>query len=860
MSYLILIVIAPFAIGGIFNAPAVNAQVEYCDIYVGNEKVFSVTNTPLMPALERGEQINERIRNFVADSTLDPKDLEIRTGIDRVPVISYGDNVLLAVATQDSIAADKSELALAHDWLAKLQQRITEARKEAGIKTDPATGEHPKAAQDDSKPKSTGLSEHAVLLLFVEIAILLFASLACGEIMVRFGQPAIIGQIVAGLLLGQTFFGLLFPDLSVQLFPRDGSQSKLIEVISWIGVSFLLMLTGMETDTAMLKRLGRPALYIALLGVVIPLAVGAALSVLLPDRLMVDPQNKLPFAVFVGTVFAASSVPVVAKVLMDMKMIRLELGQLIMAASLSHDLLTCLLLALIVVLAGSENDSGGNPIVTATVGTICFLLVTYFGRPLIFRALRWVNDNITSSNGLITSMIVFLLVSAAITQSLGVHIVLGAFVAGLILSQAPVINHKVVGPIETVTMAFFAPVFFASAALNVNLTSLLDPQLGIITLLLSLAALASKLVACRAAGKLTGLGLWESLSIGVGANAKGSLGLILAMLGYSLQIITLDMFAVVIFISLFSTAIAAPFMKMTVAKVKVTDEERERMRREERQSRTILSTIRRVLWPTTGRGRNSFIAHLLNSIGQKQVIETTVLYVQESTRPDENPFKKISNEIDKKRVGLLKRKVISEATIDVIVEEVNRGYDLLIMSTDMPSADANHVFGPLVDKVIQKTPSRVLVVYEPDSTQTRTIKRVLVPVSGSELSVWAAEFGISLAKSLDAKVTCLSIVDSDSEELYGEETRSGQKIEANLSLEIELTLKELAAALDVDFDSILAQTTSHPAQAAVFTAQQHEIDLIVLGAEPKFGKELFLGHTINFVLRNAPCAVAVLKM
>src|SRR5262249_875074 len=190
-----------------------------------------------------------------------------------------------------------------------------------------------------------------------------------------------------------------------------------------------------------------------------------------------------------------------------------------------------------------------------------------------------------------------------------------------------------------------------------------------------------------------------------------------------------------------------------MAKVKVTDEEKERMRRDERQARTILSSIRRVLWPTTGRGRNSFIAHLLNSIGHKQVIETTVLYVQESTRPDESPFKKIANEIDKKRVGLLKRKVISEATIDVIVEEANRGYDLLVMSTDMPSADANYVFGSLVDKVIQKTPSRVLVVYEPDTTITRTIKRVLVPVSGSELSVAAAEFGISLAKSLDARVT-----------------------------------------------------------------------------------------------------------
>lgn len=845
--------------GGVIIAPEAQAQVEYCDIYVGHEKVFSVSNTQIMPALERGERINERIRNYLADKSLNPKEFGIRTGLDGVPVICYGDTVLLGVTRQDAISANTTQLLLAQDWLTRLQTRILEARKAAGVQEAHTPEEHGNG-QEESRTKNPGLSEHAVLLLFVEIALLLFTSLVCGQIMVRLGQPAIIGQIAAGLLLGQSCFGLLFPDLSAQLFPRDGSQSKLIEVISWLGVSFLLMLTGMETDTAMLKRLGKPALYIAIIGVVGPLLVGALLSLLLPDRLICDPHNKLPFAVFVGTIFAASSVPVVAKVLMDMKMIRLELGQLIMAASLSHDLLTCLLLAVIVVLAGSGQDDGGNPILKATVGTICFLLATYFGRPLIFSALRWINDHISSRDGLTTSMIVFLLISAAITQSLGVHIVLGAFAAGLILSQAPVINHKVVGPLETVTMAFTAPIFFASAGLNVNLTSLLDPELGNITILLSILALASKLISCKAAGKLSGLGLWESLAIGVGANAKGSMGLILAMLGYSLEIITLDMFAIVIFISLFSTAVAAPLMKFTMAKVSISDEEKERMRREERQSRTILSTIRRVLWPTTGKGRNSFISSLLNSIGHKQVIETTVLYVQESTRPDESPFKKIAGLIDKKTVGLLKRKVISENTIDAIVEEANRGYDLLIMSTELPQADADYVFGPLVDEVILRTPSRVLVVYEPDVTTTRTIKKVLVPVSGSELSVAAAEFGISLAKSLNAKVTGLSIVEGGSEGLYSEETQSGQKIEANISSEIETTLKELAVALDVAFDSILVQTTSHPAEAAVLTAQQHDIDLIVLGAEPKFGKELFLGHTINFLLRNAPCAVAVLKM
>lgn len=860
-SFLILVILL-FA-----TIPVAQAIVEFCDIYAGDNKIFAVTNTQLLSAIERGEQINEKVRHLVTDSGVDLSRIEIKTGLDGVPVLELDGIVICGVTLQDAREANKTQLALADEWRDKIQRSVAVLRS-SNAKNKNVDQQTQHSSKDASKTKETrrstdspSLSEHAVLLLFIEISILLFASLLCGELMVMIGQPAIIGQILAGLLLGQSFFGLFFPDLSAQLFPSDGSQSRLIEVISWIGVSFLLMLTGMETDTAMLKKLGRPALYIGLIGLLGPLLLGSTVAFFLPDSLIGDPQNKIPFSVFLGTVFAASSVPVVAKILMDMKMLRLELGQLVIAASLSHDLLCCLLLAIIVVLSGTGDEASANPIIKATVGTVCFLLVIYFGRKVIFMILRWVNDHLSTRDGLITGMVVLLLASAATTEALGVHIVLGAFAAGLILSNAPVVNHKVVRPLEIVTMAFFGPIFFASAGLNVNLTSLLDPTLGTITVLLSLAALGIKVLSCQFAGKLSGLGTWESISIGIGANAKGSLGLILATLGYSLNIITLDMFAIVIFVSLFSTAVAAPLMKFSMSKVKVSAAEVENMKKEERQARTILGRIRRVLWPSSGKARNTLFAHLLNILGQKQIIETTALYVKPATEQKaDHPFSSISKLVDRKHVGFEKRTVTSDSPIDVIVEEANRGYDLVLMATDEPQADANFVFGNLVDNVMLQARSRVLVLYEPDATIDRQIKKVMIPVSGSELSMTAAELGIALAKSLNASITCLSIAESGSEILYGEETQSGQQIDKNVSDEIESSLRELAIALEVPFDAMLVQTAAHPAQAAVLTAQQNDIDLIVVGAEAKIGPGLFLGHTVNFLLRNAPCAIAVLKL
>jgi Kef-type K+ transport system membrane component KefB/nucleotide-binding universal stress UspA family protein len=824
--------------------------VEYCDVYVGPQKVFTVTNTPVMSAVDRAQNISSHIQAILSDPKLNPTHLSIRHSVDGVPVIQLDNVAICAVSAEDSAASGKSAQTLAEDWMQTLKTKLTEAKEKA-----PTTAT---AAVHDSKT----LNEHAVLLLFLEIGILLLASLCFGELMVRLGQPAIIGQILAGLVLGQTFFGNFFPDVSVQLFPQDSSQSKLIEAVSWIGVSFLLMLTGMETDTSMLKRLGKPLLYLAFIGLLVPLIIGAGLSFLLPERLRGDPAGGLAFAVFVGTVFAVSSVPVVAKILMDMKLLKRDVGQLVLSASLSHDLLCCLLLAVIAVLAGSGGSSGNSPLLTAIFGTIAFVAVVYFGRPVFFAILRWVNDKVSTSDGLITAMIVMLLLGAATTQALGIHIVLGAFAVGVILSQAPVINHKVVRPLEIVTMGFFAPIFFASSGLNVNLGTLLEPQLAGITLFLCAASMASKLVGCYIAGKLTNLGAWESLAVGVGANAKGSMGLILAMLGYSLHIITLDMLAIVIFVSLFSTAVAPPLMKWTLTKVQITQEETERLAKEERRGRTILSSIRRVLWPTSGKSRNRFIGKLLDSIGRRQVIETVVLWVKTSasTLSTDKPFTSIAEAIDTKHVGLVKRTVKSNDPSEAIIEEANLGYDLLVMATDKPTAGAEHVFGKLVDNVILNTSTRVLVVYDPDQTNDREIKKVVVPVSGSELSVSAGEFGISLAHSLGAKITLLNIAESELVDLYSEETRSGEKIQRNITNEIEGSLKELAQALNVDFTAILLQAATHPAQAIIMAAQQHNADLIVLGAEPKMGKGLFLGHTINFVLRNAPCAVAILKL
>lgn len=837
--------------------------VEYADVMLGPQKLFSVTNTKFMSAAQRAQTIASRLSRAMSDPTVNPAQLEIRRGLNDVPVITLADESICTATDQDASSFGVTRGALTTDWFNKIRTALSQERTAAtqGAKS-PAALASEEQRQKQSR-RSASLSEHAVLLLFLQIALLLLSSLICGEVMVRLGQPAIIGQILAGVLLGHTVMGNLFPDWSLFLFPEADSQSKLIQVVSWIGVSFLLMLTGMESDASVFKRLGKPALAFAVIGLVGPLVVGALVSYLVPAEYLEDPTQRMAFALFLGTVFAVSSVPVVGKLLSDMHLLKRDVGQLVLSASLAHDLLCCLLLAVIAVLAGTGSEGGGgtSPLLIAVLGTIGFLAVMYFGRPVFFALLRWVNDKISTSDGLITAIVVLLLLCAATTQALGVHIVLGAFAAGVILSQAPVINAKLVRPLETVTMGFFAPIFFASACLNVDLTVLLQPKLAIITILLSLVAVISKLVACYGAGKVSGPGTWESISVGIGANAKGSMGIILAMLGRALNLITTDMFAIVIFIALFSTAIVPALLKWSLSKVVVTPEEEKRVSKQERQSRTIINSIRRILWPTAGTGaHNLFIAKLINSCAKHQVIETTVLWVKGKETQASKPFADILHAVDRKHVGVMTRTVKSSKIVEAITEEANRGYDLVVMMEDKPSGGADYVFGKLTDNVILHTSTRALIVCAPQHFVDKPIERVLVPVSGSDLSLSAGEFGISLAHALKAKVTCVCIHEPDASELYSTETQSGQKIQNSITNEIEESLTELAEALEVDFNTKLLGTEAHAAQAILLAATQNKSDLIVLGAEPKLGKGLFMGHTINYILRHAECPVIVLKL
>ncbi len=188
------------------------------------------------------------------------------------------------------------------------------------------------------------LGHHELLLVLLEISVLLLVARGLGELMRRFDLPPVVGELLAGVVLGPSLFGAVFPSFQGHIFPRIQEQSDLLAVVSWLGVLMLLIVTGLETDLNLIVRKGKTALLISLGGIIVPFVTGFGLGWLLPETFLADPTKRLVFSLFIATAMSISAVPVIAKVLMDLKLIRRDIGQITLAAGMTDDTMGWILL------------------------------------------------------------------------------------------------------------------------------------------------------------------------------------------------------------------------------------------------------------------------------------------------------------------------------------------------------------------------------------------------------------------------------------------------------------------------------------------------------------------------------------
>src|SRR6202451_3084475 len=350
------------------------------------------------------------------------------------------------------------------------------------------------------------VSVNSEAIFIAELGLLLLVGRLMGEAAQRLGQPAVMGQLIGGVFVGASMLALIWPAAQHALFPATPEQKSMINAVSQLGILMLLLLTGMETDLQLVKRVGRAAVTVATAGVALPFICGFALGETLPDALLPNPGARLVTAIFLGTALSISSVKIVAMVVREMNFMRRDLGQIIVASAILEDTIGWVIIAVALGLA-SAGTVDPRSRRRAVLGTAAFMAASLtFGRRIVFYLIRWANDNFASEFPVLTTILVIMIGMALITQLLGVKTVLGAFVAGILIGESPIRTRHIDEAFRGLIVALFMPVFFGLSGLGADLTVLKNPTMALLAVGLIAIASCGKFLGAFVGGKLGGLG------------------------------------------------------------------------------------------------------------------------------------------------------------------------------------------------------------------------------------------------------------------------------------------------------------------------------------------------------------------
>lgn len=705
-----------------------------------------------------------------------------------------------------------------------------------------------------------------ILKLLIQISVLLIAARTFGEIVQRLGQPSVLGEILAGIVLGPSLLGNLLPFIHGWIIPVTEMQKNLLEVITLIGAMFLLLITGLETDLPLIKHHAKKAIATAFGGLVIPFTAGYYFSLYIPDNLLVDPSQRIVFGLFLATAMSLSAIPVIAKVLIDLKLIRRDIGQVTIAAGMIDDTVAWIILSIVLGLIGGEAISLGT-ISYSFFKVVLFVGLSFFlGKIIIRHLLSFTLNKITSRDKILTLIVVFTFALGALAQAIKLEAVLGAFISGIIFAQMPSIPEESIKKVEYTAFGIFAPIFFASAGLKVNLLELFRTDLIIIGLVLITVAVLSKVLgAYLGARLLTKADHWTALSYGAGLNARGAIQIIVATIGLSFAILSQEIYSLIIITAVVTSLMAPVMLRWTLSHVKPEDQELKRLEQEELLKGNILNIVHRVLLPVRRRDLTQaspskiIEARILERLGRKTDLNVTLLTIsREDEKAESQNFLNLLGGYFK-NIPVNKKSVESKNPLESILEEVRRDYDLLIVGATERDKNSDMIFNPIVDNLVRLSPCPSIVVQSSNVSEDWRPGRILVPTNGSLAAKRAAEVAFGIAYHEHDQVHILNVVEVKEE--YSSLDIEGSLKERRLTFAHQTVeeLKRLGESLNVNtFTEI--EIGEEPDSVILKMAAEKNFDLIILGSDIRPGTDkLYLGPRVERILSNCTCPVLVVN-
>ncbi len=395
----------------------------------------------------------------------------------------------------------------------------------------------------------------------LQIAVMLSCALVFGQLMRRFRQPAVLGEMIGGILLGPTLLGLLLPALYFWLFQSSPTVTIARDASIKLGMLFFLFIAGLEINLSDLRRLGKRAILIGLVGTILPIIFGVGLVYAMPRGFWgptVEP-HFFSFALFIGMNLANSANPVIARILMDLGLLKGQLGTLIMTATIVDDLVNWSLFAIILSdIAPSGSRGSGDLLTTIALIILFFIVVLGVGRTVGSRALHWVRNHLSWPVGFIAITALVVLIAGSISEGLGIHAFLGAFLVGAALGGNGQEKNEAHDAISYFVLSFFAPIYFVSMGMTTNFAT--NFNLSMVVIILA-AAFISKIGAVLLGAKAAGMRIdREAWAIGFGLNARGATGIILASVGLANHVIDDQIYVAIVIMAIITSLVSGPAM------------------------------------------------------------------------------------------------------------------------------------------------------------------------------------------------------------------------------------------------------------------------------------------------------------
>jgi Kef-type K+ transport system membrane component KefB len=405
-----------------------------------------------------------------------------------------------------------------------------------------------------------------VSVLLMQIVLIVAIANLFGKFFRRIGQPPVMGEMLAGIVLGPSVLGFFFPDVMSFVFPASSLET--LRLLSQIGVVLFMFVVGMELNVRHVREKGSGAVMISHASIIVPFVLGAALALFLYRGLAPPGTSFSAFALFIGVAMSITAFPVLARILEDRGLTQTDLGSIALTCAAVDDVTAWCILALVIALVQASG-------ITVSLVTVVFTLLfaaamIFLVRPQLRRLVTQATGSHVHTRRLIAGVLAFVLVCALITETIGIHALFGAFVAGVVMPPSTDFRAFLRDRLDAFSAAALLPLFFVFTGLRTQITLLNDWQSWALCGVIILVAIAGKLGGSMLMSRFTGMSWSQSFSIGALMNTRGLVELVVLNIGYDLGILSGRIFAMMVLMALVTTFMTGPLLSLVNIRAKGT--------------------------------------------------------------------------------------------------------------------------------------------------------------------------------------------------------------------------------------------------------------------------------------------------